>query len=191
MERQVLYCGNELAYVPIPKNASTTMNDFFADHLGLKNKHSLQYEKCLRSDWLSFTIVRHPLDRLYSCYLQKTKLETEHSTNYSKFILRFPELFNCSFIEFVNYVADHFEQMQEDSHIRPQVLFTEGVSMFFKLENLEPMRVFLKSMGFKDCTMHSNASRYDLDTKKRDCEPVTDLVRVLYSQDYEAFNYLW
>lgn len=130
-------------YVPIPKNANTSMRQWFQKVEGLNlNREQLQSTELypqthdlnskVYDQYYKFSIVRNPWDRIVSCY--KNKISTEKITNkwFKDGVYRGFEpfgLFYCgmSFDAFVDAVC-RIPDYQADTHFKSQASFIFNAS---------------------------------------------------------------
>ncbi len=122
----------ELIYVPIPKAANRSIKLALAHRLGMSlaesDVHALPWKflnkRQLRaSPFFRFTFVRHPLDRLLSCYTQKIVSYERNKGGRPEFWRHgrrfWPQM---SFDEFVHEVAK-IPDSRSDVHFRSQHTF--------------------------------------------------------------------
>lgn len=142
----------------------------------------------------SFTVIRHPVSRLYSCYNNKV-LENEH------FLPQFADMGvtrSSSFDDFVERVAEQSDH-RSDVHIRSQCSFFTShgrvLPQFIgRLENIETdwdiIRAEVKARaGVNLGRLPSKNRRQSHQTKIKDiASPETlKLIEARYARDFELF----
>ena len=208
----------KLIYFAIPKVASSSIKKFFIDQDVVKtyieNKDRVDYihehvfptvkqqELYKYNDFIKFTVVRHPVDRIYSCY--KDKILTRHArglelyngfkryNQISKMKLFKSTMSFRDFIKSLTFIPDTFS----DEHFRSQYRFLPHsksklhIDRLLKLEDLpEALNVLFEEVGLdfsKSYHMHptkklSNAIEIDSKTKK--------MIEKRYYKDFRILNY--
>jgi hypothetical protein len=129
----------KLAYIQIPKVASRSIRTVLAGHIlnqepgaletGLVRK--VEEENCrffdkndllkLNDDYFTFSFVRHPVSRLYSCY--RNKLDSQSGLKKpSLYFKKYGLIPGISFEEFANRVCEIPDDLS-DRHFRSQSSF--------------------------------------------------------------------
>ena len=134
----------------IPKNACTTLKVYYAKLLGLEfsNVHVANFKRTnkILPEYFNFTIVRHPFQRLYSCWANKLAPGHPVANGFENDIdintfRGMTDLFysEMSFEEFALLAMGR--KTRDDQHWKPQSkLVPKGVN-FYKMEEL-PLRAF-------------------------------------------------
>jgi len=190
-------------FVHIPKNAGTSIRT------ALRNQYTIPFnlfahvthsQMHARASYIgydydyTFTVVRHPIDRLYSVYnhAQKTVFEKIH--NYSD--LEYHFITKTQLLEFhknfasINLFVEHFFGMVNTSkhiwsyhYFLPQSTWMDSTEPceVFQFENLQPLEEKLQISLPRENV--SNASRPPLSRRS------VDLLYNYYEQDFKNFGY--
>lgn len=199
----------KFAYVPIPKNACTTMKISLAKFLGIEQKgdpHEIKFEFANLldkkfKDYFSFTFVRNPWDRLLSCYMNKIKNEAGRTNGYKDGILssllpRYGDAFHAKmpFEEFVEKISEIPDE-KSDEHFRSQYTFVydkkgnKVVDFVGRFENFDKDFDFIsEKIG------HKLEKFYEGKTKHKPYqeyynEKTKELITKRYKKDIEIFGY--
>jgi hypothetical protein len=141
----------KIVYWFIPKNACTAMKIHYANMLGLEfdNVHDapFQYTNKVLKRYFNFAIVRHPFQRLYSCWANK--LAPGHPVDEGFVNDIDPNVFYGMFDLFYSGMPfDKFallamsKKTRNDQHWKPQTrLIPEKNIALYRLEDL-PLSVF-------------------------------------------------
>ncbi|MBX2967184.1 MAG: sulfotransferase family 2 domain-containing protein [Cyclobacteriaceae bacterium] len=194
----------KLFYVRIPKAASTSI----AFELLTKIKPALKTESLnptqinfLADAWLNttlshdahhftgFTIVRHPVSRLFSVYRDFFQRDAGKPFIYQNYLggilpqtLSFDE-----FVERISRIPNRFK----DQHFKPQHLFIKpyrkkGISIqVFKLEEPEKLQQFL--LPYNIALPHLNKSPETTPIPYR--ESTLDTIKKMYAFDFKVYEY--
>jgi len=147
----------------IPKNACTFLKKNFASlneqeifsydknkfHETIQDSYGMnmsQYIDSAKSSNLKFAVLRNPIDRLVSCYIDKFYLPCVNDKDYEPYILNIIKNIYCyfdikgdyqkrsvSFSEFLNYITNN-PHFSSNEHWRPQIDFLRGVDLDFKVK---------------------------------------------------------
>lgn len=117
----------KLIYVPIPKAANRSIKETLAAKTNLSFEVSahkaawnfISLKSIPKSDYYSFSFVRNPLDRLVSCFIQKTKMK-DVNRNFWKYGKAVPQ--DISFPDFVDFVCKTPDHLS-DAHFQSQHKF--------------------------------------------------------------------
>ena len=190
----ILVPKRNFVYIPIPKVACTSIKARIAK---LENKrllnndpHQTQFqtislEATYNSPLPSFAFVRHPVDRLYSCWKDKV------SQNITKEFSRFPFYSGMSFKDFVDVVKD-IPDDEADGHFRSQYAYVyhrsfKAVTYVAKLENCEEewrnISDWLKLPYAPLETRNSTGTRQPISSA------LLELIHDRYEIDFNKFNY--
>ena len=202
---------SSLAYLEIPKNASTSVKSEFLRICDpdvydvLKSEPTFRYHQYFGRQpkfWLSsrevkqfpgykFTIIRDPIERFYSAFSNRIAGKKEHlSTRRSKAILRKAGL---SFEPSINEFAESFEiyasvNAQVRHHFRPQSDFiidrslVDGVFLMTQMEEL--VKTVNARTGLELHMPRKNASHRHGNTLD---QLAIKKLRSYYNSDYEMF----
>ena len=181
-------------YIPIPKVACTSIKARIAKLEGKRlvnndphqtNFKTISLEATYNSSLPSFSFVRHPVDRLYSCWKDKV------SQKLTKEFSRFSFFSGMSFQEFVNVVKD-IPDDEADGHFRSQYAYIyhkgfQAVTYVAKLENVEKeWRSISDWLKLPYASLETRNS-----TSKRPSIPdsLFEVIYDRYEKDYNKFNY--
>jgi hypothetical protein len=187
----------KLIYVPIPKAANRSIKEAIAAKIGLNysisaHKANWKYiplKSVSENSYYSFSFVRNPLDRLVSCYVQKTKMKNPIHNFWKYGDLISP---NMSFANFVDFVCDTPDHLA-DRHFKSQHLFLLRddqliVNSIGKVENLqEDWKNLSKRFNFPIVGHANQSARKDISSYY-----TTELAKKVmnrYSKDIEVFHY--
>jgi len=142
-----------------------------------------------------FSVVRHPLTRLVSGYLDKIGPNSD-----ARVWLRFCDRYgydpnkDLAFPEFVAMIADD-DPTKIDRHFRPQwINIGDGLlplAHIGQLENLQPTMDFLKTYGIEevvDYKPHSTGANNRYREFYQDSETLRKAI-VLFQNDFDRFSY--
>lgn len=187
------------AYVNVAKAGCTSIKVAIAEHLGLSfeevqwnRPHRLGIDQLHgRTDLLRFTFVRHPADRLVSCWADWCQPPYPSAGNCRK-NPHYLGLRDCDFATFVREVVRWGDM---DGHIRPQVL-----SLRIGREWIVDRVYCFESMAENWATLRTELGLPDLPhRRKSDHKPwreyytgeLVGLVDERFRGDFEAFGYEW
>lgn len=209
MNNGILIPDKKLIYVFIPKCACTSLKAFFADHLGLEytNPHIAPFRKIRVNElpqyhaqgWDSFTLVRHPLDRLVSLYRDKIR-PGFRGKGFPDGVERivfggfdgFHE--NMTFSEFA-FKCMNIPPSFADSHFLPQwpliaPYHIELPKYRFHMENMESLFSFLSDKGFDTSKIpHRNKTKRVVSWLQRYDDTLIHRARSYYIDDLQNLNY--
>ena len=132
--------NKKFIYMSIPKVASTTLHRFFNksvehshvrwDAIEVKSENKeIDYNK-----FFSFTVVRNPWQRLYSCWKDKCFID-------DKYLENAPFFKKHKYVSFDRFVSVVGEQIKEnhwcDPHIRPMNKLLSGYKENLEIENID------------------------------------------------------
>lgn len=191
---------NNLAYIRIPKSASTSMSKAMLENrypaLQQKNLTDKQINSLTdvnletgASQMLSyFTIVRNPFSRLVSVYRDFFENSNPVFQDYMFGIL--PQSLSFSeFAERIVVIPDHLHE----PHVRPQHSFLKFYEhrklpvSIFKLEETEKINQFLQPHGLQ--LPHVNKSQVPYDYREYYTPHLLVQVSEMYRKDIEKFGY--
>ncbi len=187
----------KLVYVPIPKVANHSIKKVLAQKVGMRGKLSAH-----KYDWnyvalntlsaipyYSFSMVRNPLDRLVSCYVQKLEMK-QASTLFWKYGNQLKK--GISFYEFANFVCKTPDSIA-DRHFKSQhcFLFYNNqlvVDYVGRFENLEEDWGKIAERFELESLSHVNKS-IRLDLNKYYSKELAETVAVRYQKDIKLLGY--
>jgi len=200
-----------LCYIAIPKAANTSIKYWLynltskkvGERLCLSNIHDKSHNifNYKNTSWVyknknrmfTFSIVRHPLNRLYSAYIDKTQGKVMHQP-----FIRMGFKKDMSFEEFVLHCCG-IPDKKSDVHIRSQMsmLMLQGCflpNLVLKLENLERDFQILKniiecqsSIKLDQLTVKNNKTNGKVIPKIS--KTTLEKVKSRYLRDFRFFNY--
>jgi hypothetical protein len=181
------YEKDKVLFVHIPKTAGTSVSNFLElnnmDQWVRKyNKYPRRHEpyfelkknNIINEDVFSFSIVRNPYTRTYSCFNQYNK---DHKTK-------------ISFIQYLNDIKNNvISPITPLLHLKQSFFITENnkilVNKIYKFENLKEFEQdFSCSLGFD----HVGGYMVELYNKEYTTEAI-DIVKLLYKEDFVNFDY--
>ena len=197
--------GKKALFIHIPKAAGTTIEDAFVDagfemsyrrggKYGALNDldkangcspqhlHANLLDKCLsdHSFDVSFTVVRHPLERMISEY--KFRTESRNSFALGK-----------SLDEFADTALSEFQNnpLFLDNHIRPQVQFLWNSCKVLKLENgLDELSELVSNLINEDVSFSGPPKmRSKKSAQMQFSVEVEAKLRQFYTDDFKMFGY--
>lgn len=165
----------------------------FSEMVKTSYNHRIQISELLSdnkyNDWIKFSFVRNPFDKLVSCWYDKCI-----STNY------FKEKYNLefkNFLDFVKYINTiNLDQM--DAHCSPQYLilfnkknFTPIFNFIGKYENLtKDWESLNKLLGIFPTLLLGNYNKKNKNLySEYYCKQSIEIVKRTYQKDFELFNY--
>jgi len=199
----------KVIYFNTQKNANTTMKTQFVDVLELpKTKHfpeDIHYNYDFPTatqneitssydDFLKFSILRNPWERLVSCYLNKIKQSSRTGDDY---ILECsPDLYiGMSFKDFVEVVCD-LPDSESDYHFCSQsylMLYPDGyfpINYFCNIENLKEHIEEIKLLtGIPFSRLSNSNSSKNYSYKRYYTSELIEKVRHRYHIDIAFFKY--
>jgi len=197
----ILLPAQKLLYVPVPKVANRSIKAALAAAAGLPFEDGQEPDFQTvpltavpdLTDYFRFTIVRHPLDRLVSCYAQKIVLyarQLQMPLLFWRYGRRFwPEM---SFAEFVTAVAT-IPDRRADRHFRSQHMFVYpqgklAVDYVGRFEKLAQDWAQVQQQTGLGPLPHFNPSPHKPFTEMYTPELV-QTATARYQQDVEMFGY--
>jgi hypothetical protein len=174
----------------VPKNACTTMKVHYAKILGLKfqNPHRAKFEitKKIIPEMFNYAFVRHPFQRLYSCWANKIAPGHPIGADFVNDIdiNVFHELMDkvyseMPFEDFALLVMD--KKTKGDLHWLPQSKQIPKGVIYYKMEEF-PIGAFFKTSN-KD---HTGGRWQDVFTSR-----VLEKAIKYYSEDLKRYNYTY
>ena len=175
----------QVLFVHIPKTAGSSIFTFLykngLDHwVRVATRRHDSYKQLIENNDVdenvfSFSVVRNPYPRTYSCFKQYCK------TNYS----------DISFMEYLTNTKNNEISTETPLLHLPQYKYVIddsdniAVTKLYKFENLKELEDDFS------CTLtFDNVGEYDADTYNRDyTEEAINIVKELYSEDFERFGY--
>jgi hypothetical protein len=186
----------KVLYVPIAKSACTTLKnmmirlaeikqvedatrldvhfvtDKFNTGVQLKDKPMERAREILASDdYFKFSVIREPMERVISAYLEKFVYNRSNVRNHFhirpviKSVRETDDIdidAGISFDEFAAYILDQ-DPYELDPHWRPQHLYLRGIPNFtriFRLDNIQSLEEYLqKELGISVELGHRNKTR--------------------------------
>lgn len=193
--RGVVFENNKFVYFPIPKVASTSLQNIF-EEIDFKKEDTPKikdFEKKYKN-YYKFAFVRNPYDRVVSCYKDKI-LETNA---YTGLALRQGFDIHMGFKEFVKEITK-IPNIRADQHIKSQSFFLKDKNgdlipdFVGKFENLErDYKKIMNNIGIKNPPklLHKNKTQdKGKDYKDYYDEETRRLVQKRYKEDFELFGY--
>jgi len=187
----------QLIYLPIPKVANRSIKEVLADKTEKSGKLSahkydwdyISLKKTFESSYYSFAFVRNPLDRLVSCYMQKSS-KRKLTMNFWKYGNAIWE--GMSFEDFANFVCDTPDSLA-DRHFKSQHHFLYqnnrlNVDFLGKFENLVNDWEQVASRFELRQLNHSNKSEHK-DWKHYYNKKLANKVANRYQKDIALFEY--
>lgn len=195
----IIFPKHRLAFMPICKTGSSSLKRALMNTFGISgdNPHDDRiFEYARKEDiamldgWLTISIVRHPADRLISCWADKVKRRLYH--RFAK-MREFWE--GMSFDKFVKAVSQ-IPDCSADQHYRSQAydLFVDGRQVpqhIFRLEEIgstwERVQDLVKShCGVKISEFpHEKRSKVGVDVNNE----TLGIIKVRYADDFKLFGY--
>lgn len=194
----ILWKEKHLAYIPIPKVASTSVKKVLQVALGLPpakpwRVHGIQWpHTCpigeIPSNYKVFTVIRSPWARLQSCW--KSKIADYH---------KFPSIGShggklwagMPFVEFCRSVATIPDE-QADEHLCSQTtIIGNRCHLLLRLEALRDSWWPLWTGYQLPCPPQENNLRNQLQKETLYNEETRDLVLQRYAADVTTFGYIW
>ena len=186
-----------MIYVPIPKAANGSVKQALAEKTGKNFRLSahkykwdlIELSKVSKSSYFSFTIVRNPLFRLLSCYIQKTIIKDPFLNFWKYGNLIFQNMSFEEFVDFVvntpDYLADrHFKSQHTFLYLNNKVI----VDYVGKIETLQLDWEYLsKKLDFPPI-QHLNKSN-EVKFLNLYNKEIANKVKQRYSKDIELFGY--
>jgi hypothetical protein len=190
------YVKAKCIFIHIPKSGGTSVAHALigerAGHFTAMEIRSYLGSKVFNS-YFSFTITRHPYDRLFSAFNYVKNRGGTHGG------VRWDNSFNdIPFENFNSFVSDwlcHQDLLNVNILFKPQYLFVcdqEGkliVNYVCNLENLEPLKKEISvrlgktvNFGFKNVT-NSDSLKTEIPTN------IKGIIYELYKKDFELFKY--
>ncbi|MBT4870433.1 MAG: sulfotransferase family 2 domain-containing protein [Candidatus Diapherotrites archaeon] len=192
---------HKFVYVPISKNACTSIKNWYAKLQGDKEytfeksadfhtKQGTKYNKIFYENYFKFAIVRNPWERLLSAYKFKFLKKKDSPVPKINKKINGNEKKTISFEQFVKYVC-HSKDKQCDVHWQPQVNFLDDIKIDYlgRMETLEKdLKEISKKIGVKIEIGKLNASnKYDLNDHYTPL--LAKKVEERYKKDIKEFGY--
>mgnify|MGYP001307073017 CR=1 FL=1 len=194
LRRKSIWKKNNVIFVHVPKAAGVSVNNaIYGRPLGHFYAKDIK-EICpyLFEDLFTFSVVRHPIERLYSAYNFSRKGGTkimkmhrhDYYSNHSDF---------KTFEKFVHNWLSKRELAKLDGVFRPQFLYLFNdkekllVDKFYKLENIEQYyEEISKNIGKPFSLGHENSSENKVLDISNDLK---QSIYELYRKDFELLGY--
>ncbi|MBL4707306.1 MAG: sulfotransferase family 2 domain-containing protein [Flavobacteriales bacterium] len=187
----------KLIYVPIPKVANRSIKEILAERIRLKytvSAHKAKWKyiplaSVAKSSSYSFSFVRNPLDRLVSCYVQKTQMKDPIHNFWKYGNLVYPNMSFTAFVSMVcktpDYLADrHFKSQHQFLIINGDL----SVDYLGKYESLKEDWKFLSEKFELPTLVHANPSvRTGIENYYT--KELAQKAQKRYIQDIETFGY--
>jgi hypothetical protein len=188
-------------YLPVTKAANTSIKHAIAEYDNGGNlpsdfviheygaMHAIAWDESYDFDGFKFSVVRHPFDRMVSCYRNKVLRSRLHSSleGFGCFISEMP------FLDFLRAVADIPDE-EADIHFASQSFFLHGtrgcrVDKIVKMEELsESWSEIVVATGLDEMLPHRNPSKDHPFTPPGD-PLLVDIVHKRFRDDFELFGY--
>lgn len=202
--------ATQLIYFPVPKAACTSIKLMIAQWEGLEvgaEVHNVAFETVRAAavhrlpGFRSFTVVRNPWDRLWSCYKDKIvgaadRFGRVHPgfERYNR-ILRRPVFFvDMTFDAFVRVVAQ-IPDFLADEHFRSQIEMASGpfgrfvVDRWFDLERLEDLDDLVPPSIPRPLDLPKVNQTTALDYRDAYTAELRATVEIRYARDVKIFGY--
>jgi len=187
----------KLIYVPVPKAANRSIKEVLAAKINLPFEVSahkaawnfIPIKSIPKSAYYSFSFVRNPLDRLVSCFIQKTKMK-DVNRNFWKYGKSVPQ--DISFLDFVDFVCNTPDHLS-DPHFKSQHKFLVikdqlAVDFIGKYEQLNEDWKHISDRFELPDLGHFNQSHRS-ETKDYYTKELALKVKNRYQEDIEIFGY--
>lgn len=184
-------------FVHIPKCAGSSINqELNLKSVGFSGHSPMSYHS-EHSDYLSFTFVRNPYDRIVSAYKYFRKLKKGHRW-YSRNSIISDAANQMNFKEFVYHIPDFMKLMKREEgsfesgiHFQPFYYFIdEPIKHIGRFENIQ--RDFIKIRRSLDLPLKSlpkTNSTNNLNYRELYIEETKNLVYNIYQEDIKKYNY--
>ena len=184
-------------FVHIPKCAGSSINqELNLKSVGFSGHSPMSYHSEY-SDYLSFTFVRNPYDRIVSAYKYFRKLKKGHRW-YKRNSIISDAANQMNFKEFVYHIPDFMKLMKREEgsfesgiHFQPFYYFIdEPVKHIGRFENIQ--RDFIKIRRSLDLPLKSlpkTNSTNNLNYRELYIEETKNLVYNIYQEDIKKYNY--
>lgn len=194
LRRMYIWKKNNAVFIHIPKAAGVSVNKaIYGKPLGHFYAKDIKkmFPKTFKNIF-TFSVVRHPIDRLYSAYTFSKQGKTEFmGMQKSNYYVNHPDF--KSFETFVNNWLVRKKLSKLDGVFRPQYLYLFDqedrlvVDKFYKLEKIESHYNEISNKIGRPFTMsHDNKS----DKEEIDMNPeLKQLIYKLYKKDFELLGY--
>lgn len=184
-------------FVHIPKCAGSSINqELNLKSVGFSGHSPMSYHSEY-SDYLSFTFVRNPYDRVVSAYKYFRKLKPGHRW-YKRNSIISDAANEMDFNDFVHHINDFMKLMKREEgsfesgiHFQPFHYFIDQpVKHIGRFENIQ--RDFIKIRRFLDLPLkplRKTNSTNNLNYRELYIEETKNLVYNIYQEDIKKYNY--
>lgn len=188
----------KIVYTPIPKAANRSIKHALAETMQIKyqlsshkaNWQFIDVNQLPYEDYFHFTVVRNPIERLQSCYLQKFHHPHRRPNRifwkYGRAIRT-----NMSFQDFVEFVIQTPDQYS-DRHFKSQyLLLGQDISTYdniIKIENIEDeWRKLRSKFNLPSLTHQNKAIKQNAKLILKD--NLVSKLHLRYKEDYNILGY--
>jgi hypothetical protein len=185
-------------FIHIPKCAGSSINrELNLKSVGFSGHSPASYHSEYLNQYLSFTFVRNPYDRVVSAYKYFRKLKKGHRW-YSRNKIISDSANQMDFKEFAYHIPDFLKLMKREEgsfesgiHFQPFYYFIdEPISHIGRFENIQ--RDFIKirrSLGLRSKPLPKTNSTNNVDYRKLYTEQTRNFVYNIYQEDIKKYNY--
>ncbi|MDC0534201.1 sulfotransferase family protein [Francisellaceae bacterium] len=194
--RRNIYTQAKIIFIHVPKAAGTSVcHSLYGKTLGHFKAKNIQ--KALPNEFrefFTFSLVRHPYDRVLSAYqfAKQGKTDVMGISNPKKYQIN-------DFISFETFVTQWLVEVdltEADYVFQPQYLFTHGdndqllVNKIWKVEQMDRFyEEFEKYAHKKIEKKHINQSKSNASEKNQLSTELKKIIYQCYQKDFELFNY--